>query len=66
MMLLAIVTSILAILGIVTSTLAMFIINYHILFYEALILYVMIVIFLVINRVLFYRPGKWLFKIRRL
>lgn len=66
MMLLAIVTIILAILGIVTSILGLFVINYHILFYEALILCVMIFVFLVINRVLIYRPGKWLFKIRRL
>ena len=68
MMLLAIVTGILTILAIMTSMLSMFpmFLDYHILIYETLILCAMIAVFLVINRVLFYRPGKWLFKIRRL
>ena len=59
------ILGIMVLLAIVTSILAIFL-PYRVLSYEALTLCAMIVGFLVINKVLCYRPGNWVFKIRRL
>ena len=56
---------IMTLLTIVTSILAM-LPHYHVLSYAAFTLCAMIVGFMVINRVLCYRPGNWFFKIHRL